>query len=99
MDLTIVVSGVIVLLAAILTTVLVPWLKEKLTQQEMTELLKWVDIAVMAAQQLYHTQQGAQRKEYVLQFLASKGYDVDAQEVDNAIEAAVLKLHQQLEAA
>ena len=37
------------------------------------------------------------RKEYVVRFLESKGYDVDTQEVDSAIEAAVLKLHQKLE--
>lgn len=96
-DLTAVLSGVVTLLTAIAASVLVPWLKGKLSQQRLTELLNWVDIAVQAAQQLYHTQKGSKRKEYVLQFLRDKGYDVDTQEMDSVIEAAVLKLHHQLE--
>ena len=63
------------------------------------EMFKWVEIAVMAAQQLYHNLDGRMRKEYVVRFLERKGYDVDTQEVDSAIEAAVLKLHQELEEA
>jgi len=35
----------------------------------------------------------------VRNFLNSKGYDVTSAEVDNAIEAAVLRLHRELEAA
>ena len=34
-----------------------------------------------------------------MNFLAGMGYDVESEEVDNAIEAAVLQLHQSLEAA
>lgn len=97
MELTDIICAVITLLAAIMTATVVPWLKEKLSVQERNELFKWVEIAVMAAQQLYHNLDGNMRKEYVVRFLESKGYDVDTQEVDNAIEAAVLKLHQQLE--
>ena len=99
MDLTTVVVGGIALLSAVLTVTLVPWLKGKVSEQELRELLKWVEIAVMAAQQLYHQLDGAKRKAYVFRFLTEKGYQVDTQEVDSAIEAAVLKLHQQLEAA
>lgn len=97
MELTDIICAIITLLAAIMTATVVPWLKEKLSVQERNELFKWVEIAVMAAQQLYHNLDGNMRKEYVVRFLESKGYDVDTQEVDNAIEAAVLKLHQQLE--
>ena len=97
MELTEIICAVITLLAAIITATVVPWLKKKMSVQERNELFKWVEIAVMAAQQLYHNLDGNMRKEYVVRFLESKGYDVDTQEVDSAIEAAVLKLHQQLE--
>lgn len=97
MELTEIICAVITLLAAIITATVVPWLKKKMSVQERNELFKWVEIAVMAAQQLYHNLDGRMRKEYVVRFLESKGYDVDTQEVDSAIEAAVLKLHQQLE--
>lgn len=98
-DLTPVINAVIALAAALVTAFVIPWIKRNTSAKDREELLKWVEIAVMAAQQLYHQLDGDKRKAYVLAFLASKGYDVASAEVDNAIEAAVLKLHQELEAA
>ena len=74
----------------------IPWLKRKTDEQEREALLRWVEIAVAAAQQLYHQKDGAERKAYVLDFLESKGYRVDTAEIDSAIEAAVLKLHEEM---
>ncbi len=97
-DLTPVINAFIALVATIITAFVVPWIKRNTSAKDREELLKWVEIAVMAAQQLYHQLDGSKRKEYVLDFLREKGYDVTSAEVDNAIEAAVLKLHQELEA-
>lgn len=97
-DLTPVINAFIALVATIITAFVVPWIKRNTSAKDREELLKWVEIAVMAAQQLYHQLDGSKRKEYVRDFLREKGYDVTSAEVDNAIEAAVLKLHQELEA-
>ena len=56
----------------------------------------WVDQAVAAAQQVLYSAPGQERKKMVRAFLKSKGYDVDTDEVDQAIEAAVLRLHKEL---
>ena len=96
-DLTPIYNAIIALAAACVSAFVIPWLKRKTDEQEREELLRWVEIAVAAAQQLYHEKAGAERKAYVLDFLESKGYSVDTAEIDSAIEAAVLKLHQQLE--
>ncbi|MCI9157152.1 MAG: holin [Lawsonibacter sp.] len=98
-DLTPVINAFIALVAALITAFVIPWIKRNTSAKDREELLKWVEIAVMAAQQLYQQLDGSKRKEYVLNFLREKGYDVTSAEVDNAIEAAVLKLHQELEAA
>lgn len=98
-DLAPVINAFIALVAALVTAFVIPWIKRNTSAKDREELLKWVEIAVMAAQQLYHQLDGSKRKEYVLNFLQEKGYDVTSAEVDNAIEAAVLKLHQELEAA
>ena len=45
---------------------------------------------------LYESTDGDGKKAYVVSFLASKGFKVDTEELDNAIEAAVLKLHNEL---
>lgn len=92
-----VIQAVIALIAALITAFVIPWLKKKYDADKLDELLIWVDIAVAAAQQLYHELDGAARKEYVLNFLKDKGYDVNSAEIDSAIEAAVLQLHRALE--
>lgn len=96
-DLTPIIEALVAVLAAVIVRYLVPWIKGKTTDTQREQMLAWVEIAVTAAQQLYHQADGTARKEYVKAFLASKGYDVDGEEIDNAIEAAVLRLHQALE--
>ena len=96
-DLTPILEAVITLTVAIITVFVIPWIASKTSAQERETMLKWVDIAVSAAQQLFHNLDGAQRLDYALQVLAERGYDVDDAAVLNAVEAAVLRLHQQLE--
>ncbi len=57
-DLTPVINAVIALIAAIITAFVIPWIRRNTTQKDREELLKWVEIAVMAAQQLYHQLDG-----------------------------------------
>lgn len=96
MDITSILEAVIALAVAVITVFLLPWLSSKTTAQEREELLGWVDIAVAAAQQLYHQCSGQQRLEYALSVLEEKGFDVDGGAVLDAVEAAVLKLHRRL---
>lgn len=97
MDLTKVIEAGVALLAAVITVFLLPWLSSKTTAQEREELLRWVDIAVAAAQQLYYQLDGEARLNYALALLEEKGYDIDDGAVLDAVEAAVLKLHRQME--
>ena len=96
-NLTPVINALIAVVATLITAFVIPWIKRNTTQKDREEMLKWVEIAVMAAQQLYYHLDGDKRKEYVRNFLNAKGYDVASAEVDTAIEAAVLKLHRELE--
>lgn len=89
-------KALVMLFFIIITYYLVPWLKNKVGAQNMDTFLAWVDIAVAAAEQIYDAADGDQKKAYVISFLEKKGFKVDAEELDNAIEAAVLHLHDQL---
>lgn len=95
-DITPIIQAVITLAVALITAFAVPWLKKKIGAENMDEFLKWVEIAVAAAEQLYDSLDGDAKKAYVVQFLTSKGFKVDTEALDNAIEAAVLKLHNEL---
>lgn len=95
-DLTPLIEVLVMAAALAVSAFVIPWLKGKTTAQQREDLLKWVDIAVAAAQQLFHQCSGQERLEYALEVLANKGYDVDSVIVRDAVEAAVLKLHQGL---
>lgn len=99
MDITSILEAVIALATAIVTVFLLPWISAKTSEQEREDLLGWVDIAVAAAQQLYHQCSGQQRLDYALSVLEERGFNVEEGAVVDAVEAAVLKLHRQLEAA
>ena len=94
-DLTPIYNAVIALAAACVSVFFIPWLKRKTDEQEREELLRWVDIAVAAAQQLYHHAEGSKRLAYALEFLEGKGYIIDDSVIDT-VEAAVLKLHEEM---
>jgi len=98
MDITTVFTAFIALLMAVVTAFVIPWLRRETAAYDMDDLLAWVDIAVAAAQQLYHQADGEKRLQHALSLLREKGFDVNDAAVRNAVEAAVLKLHQQLEA-
>lgn len=89
-------NAFIAVVAALLARYLVPWLKERTTAARREDLSYWVKVCVKAAEQLYGASQGGAKKDYVLGFLSDKGFTVDADELNNAIEAAVLELHRGL---
>lgn len=92
-DLTALVQAVIALIAALISAFVIPWLKRKISAEKLAEVSTWVEIAVEAAEQLYEgSGRGAEKKEYVIQFLQQKGYTVDMAAIENMIEAAVYNL-------
>lgn len=92
-DITSIVNAVIALLAAVVSTFLVPWIKGKVEAQKLEKIMDWVTIAVSAAEQIYkESGMGEKKKQYVLDFLEDKGLTVDINSVDAMIEAAVYGL-------
>lgn len=94
MNITVIINAVIALIAAVVSTFLIPWIKSKTTAQQREELVAWVKIAVSAAEQIYiGSGRGADKKQYVLDFLSKNGFTVDMDSVNAAIEAAVKQLN------
>ena len=80
-DLTSITNAVIALIAAIMTAA------------QFEKIKMWVTVAVEAAEQLYTgSGRGAEKKAYVVEFLNSKGFKIDAETLDKLIEAAVFNL-------
>ena len=87
-DLTPVINAVIVLLAAVITAFVIPWIKAKATIQQQEALLGVYRTLVFAAEQLFGSGHGEDKLTYVESRLKEKGYTVDR----DMIEAAV-KMH------
>ena len=93
-DLTPIVNAVIALIAAIITTFLIPWIKGKIDAAKLAQIVEWVGIAVRAAEQIYNESgMGEKKKQYVLDFLASKGFTLDPNSINAMIEASVKNLN------
>lgn len=93
-DITPIINAVIALIAALISVFLIPWIKANTTAKEQETLLELIKIAVAAAEQIYEgTCRGDEKKQYVLDFLASKGIKVDDEAVNAAIESYVQQLN------
>jgi LL-H family phage holin len=97
-DLTDIIKAVVTLLGFIITGFVIPLIKSKITEQQYNNLLKWAKAGVLAAEQLWpEGGMGQEKKAYVKQYLKDKGYDIDLQEVNIAIESAVFEMKKLLE--
>ena len=92
LDITDIIEAAVVLISALLTTFLLPFLKQRLSDEKRQKLIFWVETAVKAAEQLYGSKTGQQKKDYVVAFLLSKGIVADVDEVTALIESEVYKL-------
>lgn len=96
-DLTFIARAVVTLLALLISTFLIPFIKTKISADKLEKLLAYVRIGVFAAEQIFReTGMGAKKKEYVANYLASLGYTLDQDELDALIESTVLEMKNEL---
>jgi hypothetical protein len=94
MNIDIVVKVIIPVLGAIITYLIVPLILQKTTKEQRENIYFWVRVAVQAAEMIYAEKgQGKLKKEYVVEFLTSRGINITLQELDVLIEAAVKELN------
>jgi len=93
-DLTPILTAIIALIGALITYYVIPVLKGKISADTWNEIIKWVKIAVAAAEQMKEAGLlDYDKKNYVIEFLKSKGYKINEAELNAAIEAAVYELN------
>lgn len=95
-DMTDIFKLLLELVCLCITVVLIPFLKQRYGSDKLTKALKWVKIAVTAAEQIYTAADGDKKKQWVINYLEQHGVILDEDELDAAIEAAVLELHNKL---
>lgn len=95
-DLTQIILAVIALLGAVLTTFVIPWLKGKMSAQQLATMNNAIKVAVYAAEQMFTPEKWMEKKAWVVSLLQKQGYDANIAAIDAAIEAEVLALHKAL---
>lgn len=81
------------LLAAVCICFVIPFVKAKADNAHLQKLVAYAQIGVQAAEMLFkESGKGAEKKQYVIDYLKSKGYDLDADALEAVIESAVLEM-------
>lgn len=84
-DLTPILQLVIMLLSALITAFVIPWIKSKASAQQLEALASVTRTAVFAAEQVYGSGWGREKLRYAEEYIRKKGYTVDV----DLIEATV----------
>lgn len=84
-DLTPVLQLAIMLLSALITAFVIPWIKSRASAQQWEALVNVTRTAVFAAEQVYGSGWGREKLHYAEEYIRKKGYTVDV----DLIEATV----------
>lgn len=92
-DLTPIFQAIIILVAALITRYVVPWIKAKTTIDQQKEIRDLVSILVFAAEKLYSgSGRGAEKLAWVKEHLEAHGYELDTDELTELVNAEIKKL-------
>ena len=88
-DLTQIILAVITLIFGVLMRYVIPVAKEKLNKDQMELLRIAVKTGVYAAEQLYNSDQGKEKRQYVIDYLEEHGYIVDPEKIEDPVRAMI----------
>lgn len=92
-DLTPIIQAIIALIAALVTTKLIPWIKARTSNEQQAFLLATIKTLVFAAEQLYGAGEGDAKLDYVETQLKERGYTVDRAQIEAVIKENITALH------
>lgn len=94
-DVTPILQAFVALVVVVISVFVLPYFKSITTAEQRSDIQAWVKIAVAAAEQLFKgSGRGAEKKQFVLEWLYGHGMTVDDSQIDAMIEAAVYELGQ-----
>ena len=84
-DLTPILQAIIALIAALITSKLIPWIKAKTTNEQQAMLHAAARTLVFAAEQIYGAGKGKEKLDYVIRELEKQGFTADRYVVEAAV--------------
>lgn len=96
-DVTDLVIAFIGFIMAVLTTFVIPWIKQKIDAEKLAKAKAYAKIGVESAEMIFkEAGRGKDKKEYVKKYLEDKGLTYDAGTIDALIESSVCQLKEEL---
>lgn len=90
---TLIIKAIILALSALVTTVIIPYIKGKIGEDKYNEIKFYVEYAVRCAEQLYTPEQWGEKKKYVMDYIVRKakelGVDMTEEDINVLIEGVV----------
>ena len=85
---------IIALIGAVITYIIKPYIEANTTEKQRNNVVFWVRVGVNAAEQMKEAGLiSIPKKDYVVKFLNEKGIEIDENQLDALIEAAVFELN------
>lgn len=91
-DLTQIFEALIALVSSVVTVFLIPWLKTKLTNEQLNKAHSIIQIGVFAAEKLYGAGNGDKKLAYVEDLLKAKKIKLDTKTLKAMVDAEVKKM-------
>lgn len=90
---SVIIKAVVAILSVVITTVIIPYVKQKLGDEKYAKLTEYVEWAVRCAEMLYTKEEWAQKKEYVVKYVTAKAAELKIElapeDIDVLIEGLV----------
>ena len=81
--------GIIMIIGALVSYYVIPWLKTLVTEQQLGQLAYYVSIAVRCAEQIYPVEEWMQKKAYAMKFVRNELNEMNISVTDEQISAMI----------
>lgn len=87
-------GAVITIVVTLITSVLIPWIKSKITADQMAQLIKYTEIAVRCAEQIFPPEQWQEKKVWVMGYITDTmndkfNLDLSYEDINTLVEGVV----------
>jgi hypothetical protein len=86
---SVIIKSIVAILSVVVTTVIVPYIKQRLGDDKYAELTNYVEWAVRSAEMLYTPEEWAEKKEYVMNYIIAKAGELKIELTENDINVLV----------
>jgi len=93
-----IVGAVLTILATLISAYVIPYIKQKITAEDMATIRHYIEIAVRCADQIYTKEQWQEKKQFVFEYICKVSEEklhikLTPEDIDNLIEGFVNVLH------